>query len=104
MDPRQNRYSPEFKAEVVLESLQRDTTLEEVRKRYGLSHSAINQWRKVFSKEAASIFKYQGGKVRYGPMAEKHAQETVEELKKIIGDLTVRLEILKKTNILASLR
>src|SRR5215470_9699792 len=30
-------YTPEFKAKVVLESMQRDTTIEEVRRKYGVS-------------------------------------------------------------------
>ena len=38
---KRKQYTPEFKAKVVLESLQRDTTIEEVRKKYGVSNSMI---------------------------------------------------------------
>jgi hypothetical protein len=39
----------EFKAKVVLESLQRDTTIEEVRRKYGVSSSMIHRWRQEYN-------------------------------------------------------
>jgi transposase len=39
------QYTAEFKLKVVLESLQRDTTIEEVRKKFGVSTSMIHRWR-----------------------------------------------------------
>ncbi len=39
------QYTPEFKLNVVLESLQRDSTLEDVRKKFGVSNSMIHRWR-----------------------------------------------------------
>ncbi len=38
---KRKQYTAEFKAKVVLESLQRDTTIEEVRKKYGVTNSMI---------------------------------------------------------------
>ena len=37
------QYTAEFKLKVVLESLQRETTIEEVRKKFGVSTSMIHQ-------------------------------------------------------------
>jgi len=88
------QYTPEFKLKVVLESLQRETTLEEVRKKFGVTNSMIHRWRQEFQAKAVDIFvdkrnpqhKAQG----YAP------GESPDDLKKIIGELTVQNEILKK--------
>ncbi len=84
-----NRYSPEFKAEVALESFQRDTTIEAVRESYGVSKSVINKWRKTFKANLPLVF-------TLGQNLKQQHGESAEELKGIIGNLTVQLEILKK--------
>ena len=56
MDKIRKSYTPEFKLKVVLESMQRDTTQEEVCQKFGLSSSMIHRWRKEFQTNAASVF------------------------------------------------
>ncbi len=56
MDSKRKSYTPEFKLKVVLESMQRDTTQEEVCQKFGISSSMIHRWRKEFQAGAASIF------------------------------------------------
>ena len=56
MDKLRKSYTPEFKLKVVLESMQRDTTQEEVCKKFGLSSSMIHRWRKEFQTNAAGVF------------------------------------------------
>ncbi len=90
------QYTTEFKAKVVLESLQRDTTIEEVRKKYGVSNSMIHRWREEFHQNLPLLF----GDKR-NPKQKAQAQgyapgESPDDLKKIIGELTVQNEILKK--------
>lgn len=77
-----------------MESYQRDTTIEAVKERYSISTSAINKWRKQFKNGLPNIF----------DIDKKHnrPEESVDELKKIIGDLTVQLEVLKKVRGLLS--
>ncbi len=85
---------PSGSAKVVLESYQRDTTIEAVRKKFGASNSMIHRWRQEFQSNLPLLFtdkrnpksKAQG----YQP------GESPDELKKIIGELTVQNEILKK--------
>lgn len=90
------QYTPEFKLKVVLESLQRETTLEEVRQKFGVPNSMIHRWRQEFQAKAADIFVD-----KRNPKQKAQAQgyapgESPDELKKIIGELTVQNEILKK--------
>jgi len=90
------QYTSEFKLKVVLESLQRETTLEEVRTKFGVTNSMIHRWRQEFQAKAADIFVD-----KRNPKQKAQAQgyapgESPDELKKIIGELTVQNEILKK--------
>jgi transposase len=90
------QYTPEFKLRVVLESLQRETTLEAVRTKFGVTNSMIHRWRQEFQAKAADIFVD-----KRDPKQKAQAQgyapgESPDELKKIIGELTVQNEILKK--------
>jgi transposase len=93
---KKKQYTPEFKAKVVLESYQRDTTIEAVRKKYGVSNSMIHRWRQKFQANLPSLFadkRKPEEKVRargFPPV------ESPEDLKRTIGELTVQNEILKK--------
>jgi transposase-like protein len=92
------QFTPEQKLNVVLESLQRDTTLEAVSKKFGIVSSVINRWRKEFKANATITFSD-----KRNPKSKAEAQgykpgESPDELKSIIGDLTVQIEILKKVS------
>ena len=90
------QYTAEFKLKVVLESLQRDTTIEEVSKKFGVSTSMIHRWRQEFQAKAATIFVD-----KRDPKQNEQAQgytpgESPDDLKKSIGELMVQNEILKR--------
>lgn len=94
---RNKSYSAEFKARVVLESMQRDTTIEEICRRYGIAASLVNKWRKHFKNNVGQIFedkrsRSQRDSGRYEP------GQSPDELKRIIGNLAVENDILKKTS------
>ena len=91
------QYTAEFKFKVVLESLQRDTTIEEVCRKLGLASSVIHRWRKEFQEHGPSIFAD-----KRDPQMRRQAQgfapgESPEDLKKLIGELTVQNDVLKKS-------
>ena len=48
MDSKRKSYTPEYKLKVVLESMQRDTTQEEVCKKFGISSSMFIAGEKSF--------------------------------------------------------
>lgn len=98
MEDRQQRrqFSPEFKLQVVLESIQRDTTIEAVSRKYGIVSSVIIRWRREFKEKAAIVFadkRNPAGKARANGYK---MGESPDDLKRIIGELTVQNEILKK--------
>ena len=52
-------YTSEFKVKVVLESLQRDTTVEAVCQKFGVSRSQLWRWRQEFQERAPDLFAVQ---------------------------------------------
>lgn len=90
------QFTPEQKLQVVLESLQRDSTLEAVSRRYNIVASVIIRWRKEFKEKAAIVFSDKRN-IRGKALANGYKPgESPDELKRIIGELTVQNEILKK--------
>src|SRR6266567_2057189 len=102
MDTKRKSYTAEFKLKVVLESMQRDTTQEEVCKKFGISSSMLHRWKKEFGDKAASVF-YDKRDPKQKAQSQGYAPgESPDDLKKIIGELTVQNEILKKASGLLS--
>ena len=97
MAGKRKQYTPEFKFKVVLESLQRDTTMEEVCRKYSVTSSMVSRWRQAFQQKGPEIFRDQRD-----PESRSKAQgydpgESPDDLKKLIGELTVQNDILKKS-------
>jgi transposase len=56
MDTKRKSYTPEYKLKVMLESMQQDTTQEDVCQKFGVSSSMLHRWRKEFQANVASVF------------------------------------------------
>ena len=50
------KYSPEFKARVVLESLRADVSQAELCRRYGVASDQVSRWRKKLIEQAPKLF------------------------------------------------
>ena len=80
----------EEKARIVMEVLSNSSTISEICRKYNVASSAVYKWRDEF--------------IAGGTAAMKHGRSTVEayltrennELKSIIGELTIANETLKK--------
>lgn len=84
------KYDASFKLQVVLESFQRDTTIEKIRSKYGIAPSVLHKWRKTFKDNAHIAFEQSAKKTKPTP------SQSPAELKAIIGDLSVENALLKK--------
>lgn len=91
-------YTVEFKVKVVLESLQRDTTLEAVCQKFGVSRSQLIRWRQEFQEKAQGLFVDKRNPKQKAISQGYEPGESPDDLKKIIGELTVQNEILKKAS------
>ena len=93
---KRRRFTPEFKARVVLEELTGVKDKAEICREYRLSRQVFSRWRAEFVERAPEIFATERSR--------GDEQERVAELERMIGRLTMELEVSKKaSNILTSL-
>ena len=90
MSANRRQYSPEFKAKVVLQVLTGEKTSSELCRTHKLHPSVLNRWRNEFLEQAASIFE-QG-------TTDNEDQQRIAELERLVGQLTMQLEIAKKAS------
>jgi len=93
---KRRQFSPKEKLQVVLESYQRDTTIEAVCRKYNVVRSVVNRWREEFKLGAENVFVDKRNPKQKAAAAGYEPGQSPDELKKIIGELTVQNEILKK--------
>ncbi len=86
------QYTAEFKFKVVMESFQRDTTIEAVCRKFDVPSSVVSRWRQEFQQNGQEVFE---GK-RKKSERDQAPGESPEQLKQLIGELTVQNELLKK--------
>ena len=90
MTTNRRQYSAEFKAKVVLQVLSGEKTPSEVCRTHKLNANVLNRWRKEFIEQAGSIF--ERGE------HQSQDQQRIAELERLVGQLTMQLEIAKKAS------
>jgi transposase len=82
-------FSPEFKIRVVLELISGQKGLLEASREYEIKDTVISKWKTAFLERAPEIF-------TENTQAEHSAQQRVAELERMVGRLTMELEMAKK--------
>lgn len=90
MAANRRQYTAEFKAKVVLQVLSGEKTASDLCRAHKLNSNVLNRWRKEFLEQAPSIFER-------GEAGSEHEQK-IAELERLVGQLTVQLEIAKKAS------
>ena len=88
-------FTPEFKAEVVLEALTGESSQAELCRRHNLSEDQVSKWKQQVVENVATVF----------VSKDKHSNEATERiahLEQLVGRLTLALEIQKKASTLLS--
>jgi transposase len=81
-------YTPEFKARVVIELISGKKNLGEASREYGIKDSVIARWRQEFLERAPQLFEQPGSR--------DVQAERIAELERILGRMTVQVEMAKK--------
>ena len=92
---KRRRFTAKFKAEVVLEALRGESSQAELCRRYNLSENQVSTWKRQLLENVETFFE----------SPEKHADASVEriaQLERLVGKLTLALEIQKKATTLLS--
>lgn len=92
MDKR-NRYTSEFKTKVVLEVLREEQTLNEIAAKYEVSPVMVSRWKAEFIERASMVFDKKSSETE---KMKKEYQSKQEHLEKLVGQLTVEVDWLKK--------
>ena len=86
---KRRRFTPEFKAEVVLEALSGQNSQAELCRRHNLSDVQLSKWKRQLLENAATLFE----------PADKQtnaSQDRIAQLEQLVGKLTLALDIQKK--------
>lgn len=83
-------HTPEFKAKVVLEALKGEKTPSEICRAHKLNLNVLNRWRRELEEQAFTLFE------RVEMRSED--QQRIAELERLVGQLTMQLEIAKKAS------
>ena len=86
------KFSPEFKAQVVLEIVSGNKSLAEVSRQHGIKNTVLSRWKAQFLDGAPGIF--EAGR----PAEEKRLRERIADLERLAGKQALQLEIAKKAS------
>ena len=86
------RFSPEFKAQVVLEIVSGHKSLAEVSRQHQIKNTVLSRWKAQFLEGAPGIF--EAGR----PAEEKRLRERIADLERLAGKQALQLEIAKKAS------
>src|SRR5690625_2140195 len=93
MKQKRKRYSPEFKARVVLEILKEEKSLTELSSEYGIHVNQLRKWKTQFLEQMPQLFQKQN---KDQEKMKADYEEQIENLYAEVGRLTTQLSWLKK--------
>ena len=83
---KRRKFTPEFKAEVVLEALRGESSQAELCLRYNLSADQVSNWKRQLLENVATLFE-SADKQTYT------AEARITQLEQLVGRLTLALDI-----------
>lgn len=89
-----NKYTPEFKAKIVLEVIEGNRELGEIASEHGLSPNMVRNWKNEFVKNANRVFNERQSEKEIRRKEAELEQERGEMLK-TIGQLTLERDFLQ---------
>jgi len=89
---RHRKFTPEFKAQVVLEVLSGAKTAAEVCRQHSIKPQLLSDWKANFLANAAKVFQSDD--------RTNQEQARIAELERLVGRLTLELEVAKKASML----
>lgn len=87
MKQRRN-YSPEFKVRVVLDMISGEKGLMQASREYGIKDTVLSRWKQEFLERAPQLFEQ--------PPNNHHDEARIAELERMVGRLTMQLDMAKK--------
>ncbi len=92
---KRRNFTPEFKAEVVIEALCGQTSQAELCRKYNISDEQLSKWKRQFLENASTLF------ASSDKLSDADA-ERIAHLEQLVERLTLELDIHKKVSTLLS--
>jgi len=91
MNTQRRKYTAEFKARVVLEMLTEQKSAAQACREYGIKDSVLSRWKQEFIERSPMLFE-QGGS------SQDERDQRIAELERLVGRLTMELDLAKKVS------
>jgi transposase len=88
MTTRRRKFSPEFKARVVLELISGEKGLMQASREYEIKDSVLSRWKQEFLERAPQLFAQPG--------TVDPREERIADLERMVGRLALQLDMAKK--------
>ena len=88
---KRRRFTPQFKAEVVIEALTGQSSQAELCRRHNLSEEQLSKWKHQLLDNAATLFESTDKQ-------SNDSKERIAQLERLVGRLTIALDIQKKAS------
>ena len=90
MSKKRRKFSAEFKLDTVMEGLRGEKSIAQICRERDITGSLYYKWKQVFVERAPEIFEDER------QAADNNKGEQIAELERMVGRLTMEVEILKK--------
>ena len=88
---KRRRFTPQFKAEVVIEALSGHSSQAELCRRHNISDEQLSKWKHQLLENAATLFESTD-------KPSNDSKERIAQLEQLVGRLTLALDIQKKAS------
>jgi transposase-like protein len=85
------KFTPEFKARVVLEMLSEEKSAAQASREYGVKDSVLSRWKQEFIERSPMLFETAG-------QNNENQEQQIAELERMVGRLAMELEMTKKVS------
>jgi transposase len=91
---KRRNFSPEFKFETVLEVLRGEKSAAQICRERDITENLLSRWKQDFLKQGAEVFRRE----EQSKAVSDELSARIAELERMVGRLTMQLEISKKAN------
>jgi transposase len=85
------KFTPEFKARVVLEMLTEQKSAAQASREYGIKDSVLSRWKQEFIERSPMLFEVAG-------LQNDDREQRIAELERMVGRQAMELEMVKKVS------
>ena len=85
------KFTPEFKARIVLEMLTEQKSAAQASREYGIKDSVLSRWKQEFIERSPQLFEGAGSQY-------DDSEQRIAELERMVGRLAMELEMAKKVS------